>query len=262
LLLPALTLALALGAAPLARASQDLPANDGWVTDLAGLLEPAVEEELEQRMESYRAGSGHEIALLTLPDLGGEPIERLSLDVIRAWGVGDRETDSGALLVVAVAERKVRIEVLRGLEGQLTDSIAGRIIRNVMVPHFKDGDYPAGLIAGVEAVHAAIGGDYAALEDPASSPAPAIASFVALLIFLGLIGALRRGARGVFAGGLGRGVWVSPWLLGGGGGGGGAGFGGRGLGGGGLGGGGFSGGGFRGFGGSGNAGGGGATGGW
>ena len=109
-------------------------------------------------------------------------------------------------------------------------------------------------------MHAAIGGDYAALEDPASSAAPAIASFVALLIFLSLIGALRRGARGAFAGGLGRGVWVNPWLLGGGGGG----IGGRasglglGLGGGGGGGG----GGFRGFGGGGNFGGGGATGGW
>ena len=261
MLLSVLTLALAAAPGPLAlpgtRASQDVPANEGWVTDLAGLLGPAVEAELEQRMESYRAGSGHEIALLTLPDLGGEPIERLALAVGRSWGIGgdSGNADGGALIVVAVAERQVRIEVGRGLEGALPDSIAGRIIRDEMAPHFKDGDYPSGLIAGVEAVHAAIGGAYAALEDPASSPAPAIASFVALLIFLSLIGALRRGARGAFAGGLGRGVWVSPWLLGGGGGSGGGRASGLGLGGGG-------GGGFRGFSGGGNFGGGGATGGW
>ena len=264
MLLPAFTLALALAAAPgaVARASQDLPANDGWVTDLAGLLEPAVEAELESRMESYRAGTGHEIALLTLPDLGGEPIERLALAVSRAWGATE---GSGALIVVAVAERQVRIEVGRELEGALPDSVSGRIIRNEMVPHFKDGDYPSGLIAGVEAVHAAIGGNYGELEEPADSAAPAIASFVAMLIFLSLAGAFRRRTLGSgHRGGLGGGAWVTPWLLGGGsgglsgrgfggGGGGGGGGGMRGLGGGGS---------FGGFTGRGGFGGGGATGGW
>ena len=131
------TLTAALGLLASASGLQAVPANDGWVTDLAGLLSAEQEAALEARMESYRAGSGHEVALLTLPELGGESIERLALSTGRAWGIGGAEQNDGALILVAVAERKVRIEVGRGLEGSLTDSIAGRIIRDVMAPAFK-----------------------------------------------------------------------------------------------------------------------------
>src|SRR5690606_1338357 len=114
--------------APVATAQIDVPENDGWVTDLAGFLTPEQERELERMMESYRTGTTHEIALLTVPDLGGQPIERLALEVGRAWGLGTEERNNGALLVVAREERKIRIEVGRGLEGTLTDAISSRII--------------------------------------------------------------------------------------------------------------------------------------
>lgn len=238
-----------------------VPENEGWVTDRAGLLEPEQERSLEALMESYRSGTGHEIALLTLPDLGGETIERTALEVGRAWGVGREGENDGALLVVAKAERKLRIEVGRGLEGGLTDSISGRIIRDVIRPRFRAGDFYGGLRAGIEAMHAAIGGDYGPIERTASSRQHSARGF-ALVFFALMMVAIaiasrnrrRRGGRYAHAG-------VPWWLLmmgvghsgrhGGSGGSGG------------FGGGGFSGGGgFGGFGGGGGFSGGGASGGW
>lgn len=144
-------------------AQVDVPKNDGWVTDLAGMLTPDQERSLEILMESYKQGTTHEIALLTVPSLNGESIERFALEVGRAWGMGDAERNNAALLVVSKEDRELRIEVARGLEGNLTDSISGRIIRDVIVPEFKQGDFAGGLRAGVEAMHAAIGGDYGKL---------------------------------------------------------------------------------------------------
>jgi uncharacterized protein len=135
----------------------DVPRNDGWVTDLAGFLTPAEEQALEARMESYRQGSGHEMALLTVPDLGGESLEQYALEVGRAWGLGREEENDGALLLVSKADKKIRIEVGRGLEGTLTDSISGRIIRDVITPSFRAGKYGEGLAQGIEAMHTAAG---------------------------------------------------------------------------------------------------------
>src|SRR5262249_8630546 len=99
-----------------------VPKHDGWVTDLAGMLSPPKERELETLMESYKQGTTHEIALLTIPSLEGDDLERFALRVFRTWGIGSKSTSNGALLVVSKADRKIRIEVGRGLEGNLTDS--------------------------------------------------------------------------------------------------------------------------------------------
>ncbi len=184
----------------------EIPKNDGWVTDLGGMLNPAAERALEQLMESYKQGSTHEIALLTVPSLDGEPIERFALEVGRAWGIGGKDLNNGALLVVSKDDRAVRIEVGRGLEGNLTDSISGRIIRDVIVPKFKAGDYVTGIRQGIEAMHAAIGGDYARLPSPRgeiSRPAAYVMIkgvlpilFFAMVLFLKyLSNRLQRGRR-------------------------------------------------------------------
>jgi uncharacterized protein len=189
------------------------PANDGWVTDLAGFLTPEQERALESLMQSYATGSTNEIALLTVPDLGGEPIERFALEVGRAWGIGKTERNNGALVVVARSERKVRIEVGRGLEGSVTDSISGRIIRDVIAPRFKSGDYYAGLRAGIEALHAAAGGDYAKIPGGRTGQRSRGAGLIPLILFLVLFSILRglgrRGPRG--RGGSGG---IAPWILG------------------------------------------------
>ena len=193
---------------PLAAAAA-VPQNDGWVTDLAGFLSEDEERALETLMQSYETGSTNEIALLTVPDLGGEPIERYALEVARAWGLGKTERHNAALLVVARAERKVRIEVGRGLEGNVTDSISGRIIRDVIAPRFKRGSYHEGLRAGIEALHAAAGGDYAKIPGgrKGRSAGPAL---LPLILFILLIVLARSGRRGRG----GRGGGLTPWILG------------------------------------------------
>ncbi|HEX6883500.1 MAG TPA: TPM domain-containing protein [Planctomycetota bacterium] len=187
-----------------------VPAVDGWVVDRAGILSEAEERELETLAESYRTGSGHEVALLTVPDLGGRSIEELALATARAWKIGDRETSSGALLVVALEERALRIEVGRGLEGTLTDATCGRIIRDVLVPGLRAGRTYAALRAGIEAIHAAAGGDYGPLERARGAPeVPELFALafgvLFLLVVLGVMRRVHRGLRG--------GDGALPWIL-------------------------------------------------
>jgi uncharacterized protein len=234
-----------------------VPRNDGWVTDLAGMLEPAQEQALESLAESYRQGSGQEIAVLIVPDLDGQPIERVALETARAWKIGRKGVDDGALVVVARDERKIRIESGRGLEGELTDSVAGRIIRDVITPAFRGGDFHGGIRAGLEAIHAALGGEYGALPQPGPrsgrSPGGGAGSAIALVLMVLFFVMIARRSRGRGR----RRAWGGPFggpFVGGLGGG---------LLGGGLSSGGFGGGGgFGGFGGGGGFRGGGATGGW
>ncbi len=253
-LLPILLVGLLAPAAPVAQVQ--VPQHDGWVTDLADLLSAEQEQALESMMASYQAGSSQDVALLTVPDLGGRPIEEYALTVARAWKLGDEETSAGALLVVAKAERKIRIEVGRGLEGNVTDAISGRIIRNVITPRFKAGDFPGGLREGLLALHEAAGGEYGRIPKRRRgehSGGSAGLSLFAFVLFFIVINAARRGRRGGTSTGS-----MLPWLILGSlgsnqprgfGGGGGGGFGGGG-------------GGFGGFGGGGGFSGGGASGGW
>ena len=234
-----------------------VPASDGWVTDLGDLLTPSQEASLESLMESYESGTTHEIALLTVPSLEGASLERFALEVGRSWGIGGREENNGALLLVARDDRLMRIEVGRGLEGALTDSIAGRIIRDVIAPQFKRERYYEGIRAGIEAMHAAIGGDYGPIHrsEGGKEAAGALTGCVALLVNLGLFYLFFRVIGGGRSGRRGRGGSDFPWWIlwaasagGSGGRSGGGGFGG--------------GGGFSGFGGGGGFSGGGASGGW
>lgn len=231
-----------------------VPRNDGGVTDLAGLLSPADESALEARLEDWKKRTGHQIAVLTIASLEGESLENASLAVLRTWGVGTAERQDGALLFVSRDDRKIRIEVGYGLEGALTDSVSGRIIREVIAPKFRAGNYSGGVRAGVESMIGIVEGGVEAVpalqgrRKGAAVGATLLVLLVVLIVILSIAKRLRHGL-----GGRGRGGWGAggPFLPGGGFGGGfgrGGGFGGGG-------------GGFSGFGGGGG-GGGGASGGW
>lgn len=235
-------------------------ANDGWVTDLGDFLSAAEERALEDLMASYEAGSGHEVALLTVQDLGGRPIEDVALAIGREWGIGKVDGQAGALLLVTRAERRTRIEVGRGLEGTLTDAACARILREVLEPAFRAGDFAGGLRASVEAIHAAAGGDYAPIDRASRRHSTGRGgSQIGGLLFFALMMLLFASRRGGGGGRGGRGGHFPWWLLllnsggyghrRGGFGGSGGGFGGGG-------------GGFGGFGGGGGFSGGGASGGW
>ncbi|MCK6445795.1 MAG: TPM domain-containing protein [Planctomycetes bacterium] len=131
---------------------QGPPRNDGWVTDLGDLFDAGEERLLEGELDAYRAKTGHELAVLTVKSLDGGSIERFALETARAWKMGRVDVHDAALLVVARDERELRIEVGRGLEGELTDLECGVIIRKVIVPRFKQGDFFGGVRGGVQAM--------------------------------------------------------------------------------------------------------------
>jgi len=133
-------------------AGADVPYLTGRVTDNAEILSENVRRSVADRLKVHEDKTGDQIAVLTVPSLDGESIEEYAVKVFAAWKLGKKGKDNGVLVVVASQDRRMRIEVGYGLEGTLTDLLAGRIIRNVMTPRFKAGDYNGGVEAGVQAI--------------------------------------------------------------------------------------------------------------
>lgn len=143
-------------------AATAVPPLEARVNDRAGMLTAATARQLETALADLERTDGTQIAVLTIPSLEGEPIEAFSLRVAEAWEIGQNRFDNGAILLIARNDRKVRIEVGYGLEGRLTDLVAGRIIRNIIVPRFKAGQFDQGVIDGVSAMTATVRGAYTA----------------------------------------------------------------------------------------------------
>lgn len=128
------------------------PAPTGRVVDQANLLSPAEEARLSAASEALQREVGPQFEIVTVPNLQGRTIEEYGVELGRAWGIGDRERDDGVLLIVALAERKARIEVGYGLERRITDPFAARVLAEQITPRFREGNYSAGIIAGSEAI--------------------------------------------------------------------------------------------------------------
>lgn len=246
-----------------AAAAPKFPPLTGRVVDDAGILSPQVEGELTQELATLEVQTGRQLVVATLPDLQGYEIEDYGYQLLRAWGVGDKERDDGVILIVAPAERKVRIEVGYGLEPVLTDALSSLIINRTIIPAFKQGDMEQGVVDGTRAIvqQLSLPDDQAKAAAAAQAqkarssggeigPATILVIFIVFWLLSGVLGGFGRRRRG----GL---WWLLPLILSNSSGRGGGGWSG---GGGGFGGGGFGGGGFSGGGGSG--GGGGASGSW
>jgi uncharacterized protein len=130
----------------------DIPKFSAPVVDKANILSANVESALNQSLESFRRASGPQIAILTIDTTGSQSIEDFAIDVGRSWGIGDKTRDDGVLLVIAFDDRKLRIEVGSGAEGELTDVEAGRIIDGIIAPQLKAGDPDAAVMAGATAL--------------------------------------------------------------------------------------------------------------
>ncbi len=142
---------LALVASP-AAAQPEFPALTGRVVDNADIIPADVEAQLTAKLEALETQSQRQLVVATVPTLDGYDISDYGYQLGREWGLGDEERNDGALLLVAPNERKVRIEVGYGLEGYLTDALSALIIQNQILPEFRDGDYPGGIVAGTDAI--------------------------------------------------------------------------------------------------------------
>lgn len=141
-----------------------------WVTDSAGFLSEGTRQELDGRLETYERQSGHHLLVWIGRTTGGVPLEDFSVRAFAAWKVGRKGLDDGLVLFVLSDDRKVRVEVGYGLEGQVPDAIASRIIRETIVPRVQAGERDGAIRAGIAALIAAIEGQAAAPE-PAAGPA-------------------------------------------------------------------------------------------
>jgi uncharacterized protein len=152
-----LTLLLAITA--FAQTPVPAPPRDAPVLDLTGTLRPEEAAALKSRLLEFEKQKGSQIAVLIVPTTQPESIEEYSIRVADAWKVGRAEPDDGVILLVAKNDRAVRIEVGTGLEGALPDVIASRIISQVIVPHFREGDFSGGINAAITRIIAVIEGE-------------------------------------------------------------------------------------------------------
>jgi uncharacterized protein len=132
----------------------------GFVNDFAGVLSPDQKVSLENSLATFNASTTNEISIVTIKSLEGDYIEHYALSLFKEWGIGTKKHDNGVLLLVAVDDRKVRIEVGYGLEGYLTDAVSSQIIRKEITPAFKQGDYYTGIRTAVNSMTLATAGAY------------------------------------------------------------------------------------------------------
>jgi uncharacterized protein len=186
-----------------------VPQLQGRVNDHAGLLQAAERTALDERLAQFEKSTGHQFALLTVPNLDGDSVEDFSIRVAEAWKLGRAQQDDGLILLVAVQERKVRIEVGYGLEGTIPDAIAGRVIREVIAPAFRQGLHAQGIIQAFDVLAKAAAGEALPLPEPAARQAakgakrefPIFGILLVLGLFLGWFGRGRGGVGALLAAG-------------------------------------------------------------
>ena len=181
----------------------DVPKVTGYVNDYAGMISGSAKTELEQRLLSFEETDSTQIVIVTIPSLEGEALEEFSFKVAEAWKIGQKGKDNGIVFLVSKQDRKMRIEVGRGLEGQVTDLMAGRIIDLVVKPRFKKGDFDGGFLACAASLMDASRGEFKADENRRPLDSDNFARLFTFLmygffivIFLGSISPLLGGAAG------------------------------------------------------------------
>jgi uncharacterized protein len=247
-------------AAPASAAGAPFPAFSAPVVDQAGRVPDAVEQQVDAGLRDFQARLGHQIAVAVVKTTGDESLENWSIDLARKWGVGTAKDDDGVLLLIALDDKKVRIETGSQVDDELTDLEAGRIVNDRLIPLLRDGKVGDAVQQGTDAIREQLGDTQVGVLPPLPAPAkdqPSNGSPFLIILPLALAGlAIAGRSRGRGGRGFGGfGGFGGPIIWGGGFGGGGFGAGGFGGGGGGFG------GGFGGGGGGGSSG-GGASGGW
>ncbi len=189
-------------------AAPAFPPLSGRVVDTAHVLPPATIAALTDKLATLEKSTGTQLVVATVPAIGDTPIEDYGYQLGRAWGIGQKGKNNGAILIVAPSDRKVRIEVGYGLEPVLTDALTSVIIQNQIIPEFRKGDIPTGITAGTDALIAQLGASpevaHAAVVDatvehaqarhrPSAGPG---ALFWLAIVVIWVIFSVARGGRG------------------------------------------------------------------
>ena len=176
----------------------DVPKLTGPVVDLAGVLSQSDQKKISASLLQFQRDYGPQLQVLVVPKLEDETIESYSIKVVDEWKLGSEDKDDGVLLLVATQDRKVRIEVGQGLEGDLPDALAGRIIRAGIIPFFKQDQTGAGILVGLSMIAESVGGKLENIPTPQMHKTKRKGgSGLGFLLYLGffLIGPLLFGRR-------------------------------------------------------------------
>lgn len=190
-----------------ARGEVAIPPLTSRVTDLTSTLDAQQRDALEQKLAAFEAAKGSQIAVLIVPTTQPEAIEQYSIRVVEQWKLGRKGVDDGALLLVAKDDRKMRLEVGRGLEGAVPDAVAKRITADIIGPYFKRGDFAGGISAGIERLIKVVEGE--PLPEPVGKSQPssrewehadsiAISLVVVTAIVAMVVGGILRARLGLF----------------------------------------------------------------
>jgi uncharacterized protein len=168
-----------------------LPEFTAPVVDSIGRVSAEVETQINSELISFQQSGGPQIAVAVIDTTGNATPENYSIDLARTWGIGDKEKDNGVLLLIALEDRTLRIEVGSGVEGELTDVTAGRIVDSVMLPRLRANDVDGAVRDGARAVMQVWRGENVVLEPtvPSNTITEAVPqqSVFGIILFFGLI---------------------------------------------------------------------------
>ncbi len=195
---------------------QQVPALSARVTDLVGALDAAQTARLETELATLERETGSQVAVLIVDSTAPEDIAAYAIRVVDAWQLGRAQFDDGVLFLVALGDRRMRIEVGYGLEGAIPDARARQIIDTIIAPHFRAGDIGGGIAAGVGAIATLVRGENLPLPDPGSdAEGETLISLIPFVILAGLvIGPILKRLFGTLPGSLATGaalgliVWI------------------------------------------------------
>ncbi|TVR89194.1 MAG: TPM domain-containing protein [Spirochaetaceae bacterium] len=205
--------------------AQQLPRPTGYVNDFVGLISAEDRSRIEAVIEAVRAATGAEIAVVTVPSYGPYgSIEQFGVALAESWGVGSSADDSGAILILAMQERQVRIEVGYGLEGILPDGRVGAILDELVLPRFREENWGAGMLGGVQGLAGYIAEEYevdlaaygartpqGGTASSAATPLDSLGELLWVLMVISVVGGrflwpllfIGAGRRGYYGGGFG-----------------------------------------------------------
>jgi uncharacterized protein len=174
----------------------EVPKLQTSLYDNAGVLNSNQQKNLERKLLRYSDSTSTQIVVVTLTDIGGNEISSYGVELAHKWGIGQKGKDNGILLLVAVKERKVTIQNGYGVEHLLTDALSSRIIRNVITPNFKQGDYYGGLDQATDAIFQILNGEYQNESPKSTSQGKNSFKFIGIIIFIIVMVIISRRNRG------------------------------------------------------------------